>query len=320
MKALIFKEKNHDPVREDVGMPEVGSGQELVHVRAAALNHRDVWIKKGLYAGIRFPFIPGSDGAGFVGDRAVIINPGINWGDDERFQGEHFHILGMPTDGTFAEYVAVPHTHIYDMPEHLSFEEAAALPLAGVTAFRALFTQGQLKAGERVLITGIGGGVALWAFQFALAAGAEVWVNSGSEDKLEQAVRLGAKGGYNYRDPDWTSKIKDAGGMDVVIDGAGGKAFGELLKYVNKGGRVVCYGGTAGKIEQILPQIVFWKQIRIIGSTMGSPSDFEAMLDFVKAHKVTPVLDRIYPLDEGVEAFRRMEHASQFGKIILQIP
>jgi zinc-binding alcohol dehydrogenase/oxidoreductase len=319
MKAIILKEKHQAPSFEERETPVPTHDQELVALRAAALNHRDVWIRKGLYAGIRFPFVPGSDGAGFVGDRPVIINPGISWGSDERYQSDDFHILGMPTDGTFAEYVVVPKAQVYDMPQHLSFEEAAALPLAGLSAFRAVFGQGRLQVGQRVLITGIGGGVALCALQFAHAAGAEVWVSSSSEDKLDRAIRLGAAGGYNYRDPEWTDKVKQCGGFDLIVDGAGGAAIGELLKYCNKGARIVLYGGTAGAMERLLPQIIFWKQLHLIGTSMGSALDFERMLAFVNEHKLVPVVDRIFRLQEASEAFERMEKASQFGKLVLQI-
>jgi zinc-binding alcohol dehydrogenase/oxidoreductase len=320
MLALILKEKGGQPVLEDHPSPKTESGKKLVRLRAAALNHRDIWIQKGLYAGLTYPVIPGSDGAGYCDDQPVIINPGLNWGDDPRFQGPDFDIIGMPQPGTFAQEIAVPAEQIYPMPKHLSFEAAAALPLAGVTAFRSVFTKGNLVKGERVLVTGIGGGVALWAMQFALAAGAEVWVNSGSDAKLELARQKGAHGGYNYKAMDWVEECCKAGGFDLVVDGAGGPAVSSLIKQLNKGGRFVTYGGTAGPIEKIQPQLIFWKQLQIIGSTMGSPDDFSKMLDFVNQHKILPVLDQMLPLESGAEAYSHMASGEQFGKIILQIP
>src|SRR5947209_7640886 len=163
----------------DVPDPVPAAGETLVSLRAAALNHRDVWIKAGQYAGLKWPCIPGSDGAGTTAaGEAVIINPSFNWGEREAAQGAAFSILGLPRDGTLAEKITVPATQLTAKPAHLSWEDAAALPLAGLTAYRAVFARGQLKAGERVLISGIGGGVALFAMQFAVAAKAEVWVTS----------------------------------------------------------------------------------------------------------------------------------------------
>jgi NADPH:quinone reductase-like Zn-dependent oxidoreductase len=320
MLALILHEKGGQPVLEELPSPIPDPGEKLITLRAAALNHRDVWIQKGLYAGLTYPVIPGSDGAGYCEDQPVIINPGLNWGGDPRFQGPDFNIIGMPRPGTFAQQITVPAEQVYPMPMHLSFEAAAALPLAGVTAFRSVFTKGNLAEGERVLVTGIGGGVALWAMQFALAAGAEVWVNSSSDAKLELAKTKGAYNGYNYKASDWLESAGKAGGFDLIVDGAGGPAVSGLIKLLNKGGRFVTYGGTAGPIEKILPQLIFWKQLQIIGSTMGCPDDFKKMLDFVNQHKMQPVLDQMFPLDAGEEAYRLMASGEQFGKIILQIP
>ncbi|MCF8237876.1 MAG: zinc-binding dehydrogenase [Saprospiraceae bacterium] len=320
MKALFLEEIN-GPIRlVNTETPQVSEGQVLVELRAAALNHRDVWIRKGQYAHLRFPFIPGSDGAGFMGNEPVVINPGIQWGENPMFQAQDFHILGMPTNGTFAQKVLVPADQIYPMPDHLSFEEAAAIPLSGVTAFRAVMTRGKVKYTDRVLITGIGGGVALWAMQFALATGAEVWVTSGSEEKIEKAKAMGATGGFSYRDPDWIDGARNTIAFDLVIDGAGGAGLGQIMKICSPGGRMVCYGGTTGSIPKLSPQLLFWKQLQLIGSTMGSPQDFKEMISFICDHRIVPVVDRVYPLEQGEEAYTRMEHGNQFGKIVLQIP
>ncbi|MCP3929436.1 MAG: zinc-binding dehydrogenase [Bacteroidetes bacterium] len=320
MKALILTGKNQPLLYKEVPNPFPTKGEVVVSLKAAALNHRDVWISKGLYPGIKYPAILGSDGAGFLEDKKVIINPSIQWGDQLTYQSSEYRILGLPDDGTFAELVIVDKEQIFDMPAHLSFEQASVLPLAGLTAYRALFTRCKLKKGEKVLITGIGGGVALFALQFALAAKAEVYVTSGKEEKIEKAVQHGAGGGVNYKEEGWSKKLmKLEKGFDVIIDGAGGAGFSHLLKVANTGARICVYGGTAGKITNISPQLLFWKQASVLGSTMGSPEDFKNMLHFVKKHRIVPIIDRIYSLAEGNKAFKRMANSEQFGKIVLSV-
>ncbi|MEO1411572.1 MAG: zinc-binding dehydrogenase [Bacteroidota bacterium] len=300
--------------------PQVGEGEVMVDIAAAALNHRDVWITKGQYPGIAFPTILGSDGAGRIGDREVIINPSFDWGDNPAVQGADYNILGLPRNGCFAERVAVPAEQVYDKPEHLTMAQAAALPLAGLTAYRALFTRAQVRAGERVLISGVGGGVALFACQFALAIGAEVFVTSSSEEKIARAVELGAQGGANYRTEDWAKAFgKQTGGFDVIIDSAGGEGFKNLVRLCRPGGRIAFYGGTRGKFPALSPQILFWKQISILGSTMGNATEFAAMVDLVRDKQIVPVVDREFALAEGPAAFDRMDQGLQFGKIVLTI-
>jgi zinc-binding alcohol dehydrogenase/oxidoreductase len=314
----------------DVPDPKPAAGEVLVSIRAAALNHRDVWIKSGQYAGLKWPCIPGSDGAGEVSaagegvdpawlGREVVINPSFDWGDSDRAQGPQFAILGLPRDGTLAGKIAVPQSQVTTKPEHLSWEEAAALPLAGLTAYRALFSRAKLRAGERVLISGIGGGVALFALQFAVAAGAEVWVTSSSAQKIARAVRLGAKGGFDYRDPNWAANAtKSPGQFDVVVDSAGGDGFANLIDVSASGGRVVFYGATRG--DAPLPiRKVFWRQISLLGSTMGSPGDWAAMVSMVNERKLRPVVSDVFPIERAAEAFALMERGEQFGKIVLQI-
>jgi NADPH:quinone reductase-like Zn-dependent oxidoreductase len=229
--------------------------------------------------------------------------------------------LGLPDDGTFAEYVRVPVANLVEKPAHLSFEEAAALPLAGVTAWRAVMTRAQLRAGERVLITGIGGGVALFALQFAVAAGARVFVTSGSAEKLSRAASLGASGGVNYRDSDWVQRLRSltSGGFDVIIDGAGGDGFSDLLDLAVPGGRVVTYGATLGNPGNVVIRRIFWKQLNVLGSTMGNAQDFAEMTAFVSRYAIRPVIDKVFAASEGEAAFRRMEAGEQFGKIVLKI-
>ncbi len=320
MKALQLTEKNQTPVLSEVPAPKAEKSQKVVQIKAAALNHRDVWIVKGMYPGIKFPAILGSDGAGLVDGREVVIQPGINWGIDQRFQQKDYHILGLPENGTFAESVGVNEDQLFDKPSHLSFEEAAALPLAGLTAFRVLFSRCQVQSGEKVLITGIGGGVALFCLQFALAIGAEVYVTSGRPDKIERAITLGAKNGVIYKEADWSEKLeKIAGGFDVIIDSAGGEGFAKLVKLCNPGARIGIYGGSNGVISGVSPQLIFWRQISILGSTMGSDQDFEQMLAFVNRHKIIPIVDTVFPIEEGALAFERMARGEQFGKIVLKV-
>ncbi len=319
MKALVLDQVGQDLQLKNISNYEDEEGYILVDVHAAALNHRDVWITKGMYPGIEPPVILGSDGAGFYEGKEVIINPNHLWGDNIKFQSPQYHILGLPTDGTFAEKVKVKKDKIHPKPSHLSFEEAAALPLSGMTAYRALFTKCNLQKGERVLISGIGGGVALFAFQFAIAMGAEVWVTSGSDWKIEKAISMGAQGGINYKTADWKSFSKKTGGFDVVIDSAGGDGFMNLVKLCKPGARICFYGGTRGNINQLNPQIIFWKQLSIFGSTMASDQEFNEMIDFVGEHHIVPVVDSVYSINNANEAFKKMEQGLQFGKIVLKI-
>ena len=320
MKALVLNALHQGLDYQEMPAPHAGKQDGLVHLRAAALNHRDLFITQGLYAGIKFPTILGSDGAGEYRGKAVVIDPSLDWGGDPKAQGRGFRVLGLPDDGTFAAQIAIPRSNIHPKPQHLDWEQAAALPLAGVTAWRVLFTRCQIKAGERVLITGIGGGVALMVLQLAIAAGAEVFVSSGSDEKIAKAVSLGAKGGANYRLPDWDKTLKkDAGGFDVVIDSAGGDGFGALLGLCNPGARIGVYGGTQGKINGLSPQPLFWKQVSILGSTMGTRLDFRRMLAFVSKHEIVPVIDSVFALSDGNEALKKMEKGDQFGKIVLRI-
>lgn len=319
MQALVYAEVGQ-PLEYHTSVPDpiAQEGETIVNIRAAALNHRDVYITQGLYPGVVTPIILGSDGAGIHEGREVLINPSINWGDNPRVQGRSYQILGLPKPGTMAQQVAVPAENIVSKPAHLSWEQAAALPLAGLTAYRALFTQGQCEQGQKVLISGVGGGVALFAFQFALATGAEVYVTSGSADKRGRAEKMGAKGSMDYNDTGWGKALgKETGGFDVIIDSAGGTGFQELFNAVRPGGRIVMYGGTRGKIEAISPQKLFWKQVSIIGSSMGTGKEFTDMVNFVDQHKVEPVVDSVFSLKDGQQAFDRMAAGLQFGKIVL---
>jgi NADPH:quinone reductase-like Zn-dependent oxidoreductase len=330
MRALVLHEVGSLLVVEDRPTPEPGPGEVLIRLHAAALNRRDFWIQQGLYADIRVPVILGSDGAGVVDrlgagvaaswqGKEVIINPGLKWGDDPRVQSADFEILGMPRDGTFAEYVRVPVEQVWERPAHLNWEEAAALPLAGLTAYRALFTQGGLRSGERVLITGIGGGVATMALLFSVAVGAEVWVTSSSPAKIDRAVALGAAGGFLYTDRDWTEALlREAGNPHLIVDSAGGDGYRLLVDVAAPGGRIVNFGATRGNIREISPRQVFWKQLHLIGSTMGSPREFAAMVEFVGRQALKPVVDQVLSLEEANRALAAMSQSGQFGKLVLR--
>jgi zinc-binding alcohol dehydrogenase/oxidoreductase len=331
MKALTLKQIKTPLELLERNEPSPGAGEVIVKLVAAALNRRDYWITQGMYPGIEPPVVLGSDGAGVVvqtgsevdpswQNREVIIDPALNWGDNQAFQSDQFTILGLPHDGTFATHVVVAASQLHDKPAHLNWHEAAALPLAGVTAFRAVFSQGGLRSGENILITGVGGGVATFALQFAVAIGANVWVTSSSPEKIQRAIQLGAKGGFNYREDDWHRKlVKSAGPPHLIIDSAGGSGYASLLSIAAPGGRIVNYGATAGPPEKIDLFKVFWKQLRLQGSTMGSPQDFAQMLALVEKHRIRPVIDRVFPLTEANEAIQMMKSSPQFGKYVLAI-
>lgn len=328
MKAVVFTAKDAPIITEDIPAPQPSDHDVLISVQASALNHRDLWISKGQYAKISYPVIPGSDGAGIVissgtkhtpvGSR-VLINPNIDWGVLPAIQSPSYSILGMPSQGTMAEMISVPAHRVHRIPDHLSFEQAAALPLAGLTAYRAVFTKGLIQSGQTVLITGIGGGVALMAMQFALASGAKVYCTSGQQSKIDKAIALGASGGALYTDEEWAKslQIQHPDGFDCVIDSAGGPQWNQLTGLIKTGGRLVFYGATLGNVPELSLQRLFWKQITICGSTMGSDAEFEMMLHFCAYHGIIPIIDSIYSIDDASNAFSHMEKGGQFGKIVL---
>ncbi|WP_420149793.1 zinc-binding dehydrogenase [Spirosoma sp.] len=340
MKAILLADK-HQPVQLiDAPKPTAGPDDVLIKLKAAALNHRDLFIQEGLYPKIKLPVILGSDGSGIVEEvgagvdpswlgEPVLINPGMNWGDNPEYDGPDFHILGMPQNGTFAEYVAIDVRYVHRKPDHLSFEQAAALPLTGLTAWRALMTRAGLqinagKSSEKVLITGIGGGAALLALQLAVAIGAEVWVTSGDDEKIEKAKALGAAGGVNYRSVDWHKTLLTKIGADkrgyfnVTIDSAAGPDFAKLIDIAAPGGRIAFYGGTTGNITDVVPAKVFFKQLAIFGSTTGNEREFTDMISFVTDKQIIPVIDEVFPLFQADQAMQKMKRGKQFGKIILR--
>jgi zinc-binding alcohol dehydrogenase/oxidoreductase len=320
MQALVL-ESLHAPLTfRAVPEPVPAKGEVVVSVHASALNHRDLFITEGQYAGIQTPCILGSDGAGEWRGKKVVLYPALEWGTDKRFQGKNFRVLGMPDAGTFAAQITIPRGNVVEAPPHLSMIQAAALPLAGLTAWRTIFSRCKLQKGEKVLITGIGGGVALIALQLAKAAGAAVFVTSGSAEKLAQAQAAGAVHGENYREEGWEKRLKAAsgGGFDVIIDSAAGDGFASFPALCLPGARIGFYGGTLGKVNGLSLQPVFWKQISLLGSTMGSPQEFKQMLAFVTRHEIVPIVDHVFALADGNAALDRMRTGQQFGKIVLQ--
>ncbi|GHB53379.1 quinone oxidoreductase family protein [Persicitalea jodogahamensis] len=336
MNAAVLEEVNQPLIVRETEKPDPGKGEVLVKLKTAALNHRDVWIQKGRYANITTPITLGSDGAGVVVevgegvseywlDKEVIINPSQGWGDNPAFYGDDFSILGMPENGTFAEYIKVDHHYLVHKPKHLSFVEAACLPLAGLTAWRAMMSRGGFRPGNRVLITGAGGGVALFVAQFAVASDAEVWVTSGSDSKIRKAINLGVKGGVNYKEPTWHRDLlaktqgPKKGYFDTIIDGASGPGFARLVDVAAPGATICFYGGTNGNITDLVPAKIFFKQLNIHGTTMGTRQEFEEMIGFVEEKEIKPIVDEVFALDDVEMALRRMEDGEQFGKIVLQI-
>jgi len=310
-----------------------GPGQVVVRLRAAALNRRDLYIRTGQYANITLPLTPGSDGAGEVlalGEGAqtispgqeVVVNPSLEWGDDPRIPGSSWRILGLPENGTYAQQVLVPASAVLPKPEALSWEETAALPLAGLTAYRALVTRGQVMAGQTVLIPGIGGGVSSFVLLFAKRLGARVLVTSSSDQKLARARDLGADAGFNYKTENWVAEARQAtGGLgpDLVVDSVAGDTFNRILDVVRPGGRIVTYGSTLGPAPEVVVRRIFWKQLDLLGSTMGTPAEFQAMLDLFADGTMRPAVDEVFPLAEAGAAQTRMQDSAQFGKIILSI-
>jgi NADPH:quinone reductase-like Zn-dependent oxidoreductase len=340
MRAALIREHgdlNAVQVAE-VEAPVPAAGEVVLKVLCAGLNHLDIWARMGRTK-LKMPHILGSDAVGIVavvgenvesprvGER-VIVNPGLGCGHCEFCRrGEQslcisFGIIGLSRDGTFAEQVAVPASNWYPKPSHLSDEEAGALALSYVTAWRMLLTRAQVKPGESVLIHGIGGGVALGALQLAKRIGAEVFVTSSSNEKLSRARELGADHTINYEKEsvaEWIRSHKGDRGVDVAVDAVGAATWPLDFTCVRKGGRVVLCGVTTGAKAETDLRTLYWNQLTVLGSTLGSTQDFQQMLAAVNASRLRPIIDEVFPLDSVRDAMARMEEARQFGKIVLKI-
>jgi NADPH:quinone reductase-like Zn-dependent oxidoreductase len=308
---------------EDVEDPVPGPGEVLIRLRAAALNHLDLWIRQGLPS-VPKPRILGADGAGEVAELGagvsglaegdpVVINPGL--ADGAQIVGEH-------RDGTHAELIAVPAENVYPKPETLSFEEAAAFPLVFETAYRMLVTKAGLADGEWVLVWGIGSGVATASFQIAKALGARTIVTSSSDEKLARARELGADATVNHASGDVTAAVREATGghgADVVVEHVGEDTWKTSLQAAAPAARIAVCGATSGPNPPAQLHRIWWKQLTVYGSTMGSREDFEGAYELVASGKAKPLVDRVFPLEEAAEAHAYLESGRQLGKVVLSI-
>ena len=341
MKAITISDYNLDAVSlTDVPDPEPAPGQVVVGIRAAALNRLDLWTASGtLPIEHKFPHVLGADGAGEIdavgggvtglkpGTR-VIINPGLSCGSCEFCRsGEQslctrFKMLGEHVPGTLAERIALPASNVFPFPDHLSFAEAAALGTTFITAYRMLFTRGRMRPGEWVLITGIGGGLALSLFQLARPVAGRLFVTSSSRSKLERALEMGADEAIDYTEHDIGKQVRHLTGkrgVDLVFDSAAGDSMDSHLRALRKGGRLVLAGATAGPKSEVGWQRVFWNQLEIIGSTMGSVADVSDMIRMVAGARLKPIIDRTFSLADGADALRYLDSGERFGKIVVEI-
>jgi NADPH:quinone reductase-like Zn-dependent oxidoreductase len=306
--------------------PEPGPGEVRVDLVAASLNRRDWWIRRG--GKVPLPQVLGSDGAGVVsavgpevervgvGDE-VVIYPGRDWGDSEEAPAAGFAILGVPDQGTYAERIVVSAEHVRPKPSAWSWEETAALPVAGLTAWRAVVTHGRAGPGKTVLVPGAGGGAAVFCVQVAAALGARVLVTTSSEEKLVRLRDLGAAGGALYTEPGWADRI---GEVDVVVDSVGGEELWDAcLPLLRRGGRLVNFADTAGDYGRVLLARLFLEHQRIIGTTLGSPREFDALLANCSGAAWRPVIDSVFSLAEVQAAHERLDARDRFGKIVLSI-
>ncbi len=346
MKAVTFHVPGGPEVLkyEDAPVPQVGPGQVLVRIAAAALNHLDLIVRtRGPGSGpnsLPLPHIGGADAAGVideigaspagslrVGDR-VVVNPGLSCGRcrycraGEQSLCAAFGILGRDARGTFAEYVAVPAGNVHPIPVGLSFVEAAAAPLVMITAWRMLVTQARLQAGERLLVVGAGGGVATAAIQIGRLLGATVYATTGGAEKVRRACALGADVAIDYRTENVVETVRQltgGDGVDVVVDSVGAATFASSIECLGKGGRLATCGATTAPLTQLDIRNLWRKQISLQGSTMANDREFRAVMALLGAGKLRPVIDRVYPLSEARAAQEYLEAAAQFGKVVLEV-
>lgn len=305
--------------------PKPGAGEVLVDLVAASLNRREWWIRRGGKAAL--PAVLGSDGAGVVaalgpgvegvtvGDE-VVVYPARGWGEREDAPSPDFEILGVPAQGTYAERIVVDAEMVRPRPDGWSWIETAALPVAGLTAWRALVTQGGVGSGSSVLVPGAGGGAAVFAIQIASALGARVVVTSGSQQKIAHAVELGATAGVDYRDPGWPEAVAP---VDVIVDSVGGAVWEGAFRALAPGGRLVTFGDTVGETAEVSIAELFFGQFRLQGTTLGSPREFDALLAHVAGVSWRPVIDSVFPLPEAAAAHERLDASDRFGKVVLVI-
>lgn len=339
MNALYFNKHGDSNVLKygELPIPDVKEGYCLVRVDACALNRLDLWVLRGWpNLDLKFPHIGGSDIAGTVisgntkwseGEK-VVIDPGINTKQD-RFteRGEDslspgYRIIGEHIPGGFAEYVSVPIENLRKAPSGFTSEESASALLVGLTAYRMLVHRAKLRAGERVLVIGSGGGVNSLAIQLAKHLGGTVHAVCGGVKKCKTAMKLGARYTVDYiAEPEWEKHLKiqnEGEGYDVIIDNVGAKTWSKSLKLASQGGRIVTVGNTTGPIAETDIRYIFVKQLSILGSTMGSHEDFDKVLELLTKKAIRPVIDSVFPLSEGKNAYERMNTGEHFGKIVIK--
>jgi NADPH:quinone reductase-like Zn-dependent oxidoreductase len=320
LKAIrIHEEGGPEVLRyEDVPDPVPRDGEVLVELRAASLNHLDVWLRKGTPS-VPKPRILGADGAGVIAgtDERVVINPGIETADGR------ITVVGEHMNGTHAELIAVPREYVHPIPDGLSFEEAAAFPLVFETSYRMLVTKAATRPGEWVLIWGIGAGVSTAALAIARALGARTIVTSSSDAKLERARELGADVTVNHAGDDVVARVREVtggAGADVVVEHVGQATWERSLEAARREGRIVVCGATSGPNPPARLHRIWWKQLAVLGSTMGTRADFDGAYRLVAEGKARPVVDEVFPLAEAARAHERLESGEQLGKIVLRIP
>jgi NADPH:quinone reductase-like Zn-dependent oxidoreductase len=323
MHAVIMREfGSADVLRPgEFATPAARPGWVTVALHASALNWHDVLVRQGRY-GSPLPHVIGADGAGVRTDTGeqVVVLPSLNWGNREEAPGNSWEILGDRTPGTYAELVSVPADCIAPKPAGLSWAEAAALPLVGLTTYRALFVRGRLRHGESMLVIGAGGGVATMAIAFAVAAGASITVTSSSPDTIAHAVSCGARGGVLHTESDWPHLARalspDNAGFDLVLDPVG--RWNESVRALRPGGRLVVLGANAAQTAAMDIRSFYFGQFDLLGTTMGSSSDFAGMLSLIDRNRVRPpTIDRVFPLDKAAEAHEYLEKGRTFGKCVL---
>lgn len=325
MKALIHENGTLKVL--ETAEPVAKQGEVVVAMHAAGLNRRDLMIP-GRRGDTKEPLILGSDGAGVissigkgvegwsVGDE-VIINPSLRWFDKSTIPPAGFDILGMPDNGTFAEKIAISAEQLEKKPANLSMEEAAVIALSALTGYRALFTQGELKPGHTVFIPGAGSGVATYIIQFAKNIGARVIVSSRSDEKRKKALELGADLAIDTNG-NWIDALSEEK-IDVVIESVGRATFNRSLEVLKPGGRIVVFGATTEDVVDLDLRKFFYGQYQMFGSTMGSREELREMLQHIEQYGVTPVIDKVYPLEDALEAFDALKNSEQFGKLVVQI-
>lgn len=304
---------------EEVPDPQPGPGEVLVQLKASSLNYHDILVRR-TGRGLSLPSILGIDGAGVRMDtgQEVVLYPALNWGDDPRFFGDGFEIIGDSQDGTYAEMIVVPEQNVFAKPGSLSWEEAAALPIAGLTAYRALFDRGGLQPGETALVLGAGSGVSTMAVSLAVSAGARVFVTSSSDEKIARSVKLGADGGFLYTSPTWVEHVvKATGGVDLVVDGVG-TSLQEGMACLRAGGRIVVFGASGGRDAAINIPALYFGQKSIVGATAGNLEEFARLLASIDEQRWRPVIDSVWGLEDTRAAHELMESRKHFGKIVLR--